>query len=363
MSQPMSDRELRTIPYAAPKSANDVQRAADRSREALLNLIGRPPFAQSPPLKPRGMYTARHRSYTRIKVRYGSETDDVVWAWLLVPEGIDFTSEDIGVRPAKADSGTVRPAVICLPGSFMTPNYGKDGPVGLAGPEVRGAPEAYGADLAARGFVTLCPDYPVAGERTSPGLKAYDTSALDAKFPSWTRTGLSTWDVSRAVDFLSKLPIVRPDRIGVMGWSQGGLMSFLGAALDTRIRAVVSVCGWRPFRGITGQILENLMRSYNFPGMRRYFDSGSTLPFDLDHLFAAVAPRPMLDIRGTKDRFTPDRSLFEVIEREAAATYRLLGAEGAFRAYWFYGEHGYNADGARETEAWLYRHLWDGDGV
>ena len=80
----------------------------------------------------------------------------------------------------------------------MTPNWGKDAPVGLEGPLTPGDPEAYGRDFALAGYVTLCPDYPCAGERTTPGRKAYDTTELDRRFPDWTRMGMSTWYRSNA---------------------------------------------------------------------------------------------------------------------------------------------------------------------
>ncbi|MBT6144986.1 MAG: hypothetical protein HOH74_06130, partial [Gemmatimonadetes bacterium] len=182
------------------------------TREALQDLIGRPPFEAASDRRIEVTECHDDGDLWCEKIRYGSPDDDTVWAWM-------FRAKDL-VEPA--------PAVICLPGSFMTPNWGKDAPAGLAGPLNEGDPEAYGVDLARAGFVTLCPDYPCCGERTAPGLKSHDTSELDARFPTWTRVGLSTWDVSRAVDVLLTRPEVDPDRLGVCGWSQGGQMSILG---------------------------------------------------------------------------------------------------------------------------------------
>ena len=221
------DRAFEADPFVCPRSAEEFERFRTATLQTLGDILGRPPFAEMPPLNPRIMYVADCGGFSRKKVRYGNESDDVVWAWLLVPKGVK--------RPV--------PAVICLPGSFMTPNYGKDGPAGLAGPENRGDPEAYGLDLVHLGYVTLCPDYPVTGERTSPGRKSHDTTELDRRFPDWTRVGLSAWDVSRAVDFLLTVPEVDGRRIGCTGWSQGGQMTLLGAALEPRIAVAAPVCG------------------------------------------------------------------------------------------------------------------------
>jgi dienelactone hydrolase len=276
-------------------------------------------------------------------VRYGSaDTDDVVWAWLLVPKDIE--------NPV--------PAVICLPGTFMTPNWGKDGPVGLAGPENRGDPEAYGADLARLGYVTLCPDYPCAGERTSPGLKSHDTAVFDRRFPEWTRVGMSAWDVSRAVDFLLTVPEVDSARIGCTGWSQGGQMSLLGAALEPRIAAVASVCGWTPWRGMPPRLVENLVQSYNYPHLRHCAEQGIRLDFDLEHVAALIAPRPFLDLRADGDRVHPNVDAMQQAAAELHKVYALYGVPEHFSCRWFGGAHRHGSEAARETQAWLYRWLW-----
>lgn len=311
---------------------------------ALQDVLGTPPFDELPPLNARIMYAADDGNYWRKKVRYGNESDDVVWAWLLVPKEL--------CEPV--------PAIICLPGSFMTPNWGKDGPAGLAGPENRGDPEAYGADLARLGYVTLCPDYPCAGERTTPGLKSHDTTVLDRRFPTWTRVGMSAWDVRRAVDFLLTLSEVDPNRIGCTGWSQGGQMTLLGAALEPRIGVIAPVCGWSPLRGLPVNLVENLVQPYNYPRLREHAEQHRPLNFDLDYVAALIAPRPFLDVRGTQDRFFPNVEEIEQGMAELEKVYALLGAEGRFRCLWYKGSHAHNATAARETQAWFYRWLWAG---
>ncbi|MGD9902559.1 MAG: alpha/beta hydrolase family protein [Vicinamibacterales bacterium] len=48
-------------------------------------------------------------------------------------------------------------------------------------------------------------------------------------------------DVVRAAEWLRGLPGVRADRVGLVGFSQGGQVALLAAARDTRIRAVTAV--------------------------------------------------------------------------------------------------------------------------
>ena len=336
------DCQIFASPFSCPSSISEFERTREHIREALQQILGTPPFSETPELNPRILYSTDANGYIRKKVRYGNESDDVVWAWLLVPKHVD----------------ELRPGIICLPGSFMTPNFGKDGPAGLAGPLNPDNPEAYGRDLARLGYIVLCPDYPVAGERTTPGLKPYDTSALDRRFPTWTRTGLSVWDVSRAVDFLSTVDQVDDSRIGVVGWSQGGLTSVLGAALDQRITAVVSVCGWSPFRGIPSKKAENLVQPYNFPRLKEAAAERLQIPYDLDGFAALIAPRPFLDLRAQDDRYFPNIDEIRESGVQLRRLYELYGAAGKFEMYWFPGDHGYASDAARETQAWFYRWLW-----
>jgi dienelactone hydrolase len=336
--------QINAPPFKCPASAEAFDRLRRKTLDALRGALGSAPFDDPPPLNPRVIYTSDDRAFWRKKVRYGNESDDVIWAWLLVPKD--------------AHPDTPRPAVICLPGTFMTPNWGKDGPAGLAGPENAGDPEAYGADLARLGYITLCPDYPCAGERTSPGLRSHDTAELDCRFPTWTRVGLSAWDVSRAVDFLLTLPEVYPDRIGCTGWSQGGEMAVLGAALDSRIAVTASVCGWSPLRNQSEAIVDNLTRSYNLPHLRPFAESGDPLSFDLDWVAACIAPRPFLDVRASHDRYFSNRDDIAHAACEIRRVYQLLDVPERFLPYSFGGDHAHNAHAARETQAWFHKWLW-----
>ena len=338
----MDEMTIAALPLKCPVSTEVFAEFRGRTTAALQELLGTPPFADPPALNPRLMHVVDAGSYWRKKVRYGNESDDVVWAWLLVPKQVE--------KPV--------PAAICLPGSFMTPNWGKDGPAGLGGTENWGDPEAYGADLARLGYVTLCPDYPCAGERTTPGLKSHDTTEFDRRFPSWTRVGMSAWDIGRAVDFLLTVPEVDAGRIGCTGWSQGGQMSLLGAALEPRIATIAPVCGWSPLRGLPPAKVQNLVQSYNYPRLRACAEEGHPLSFDLDHVAALVAPRPFLDVRGRQDPFFANVDAIEQGIAAVTEVYNLLGAGERFRCLWYEGGHAYNATAAREVQAWFYRWLW-----
>ena len=85
----------------------------------------------------------------------------------------------------------------------------------------------YAQELAERGFLTIAFDPSFTGE--SGGQPRYVASP-----------DINTEDFSAAVDFLSTLDSVDPERIGILGICGWGGMSINAAAMDTRIKATVA---------------------------------------------------------------------------------------------------------------------------
>lgn len=99
------------------------------------------------------------------------------------------------------------------------------GPFGAVKEQVSGR---YAQTLAERGFVTLAFDPSYTGES---GGKPRDVASPD----------INTEDFSAAVDYLSNLKFVNPDRIGILGICGFGGFGLNAAAIDTRIKATVTV--------------------------------------------------------------------------------------------------------------------------
>ena len=86
----------------------------------------------------------------------------------------------------------------------------------------------YAQNLAERGFITLAFDPSYTGE--SKGTPRNIASS-----------DINTEDFSAAVDYLSNLDIVNPDRIGILGICGFGGFAINAAAMDTRIKATTAV--------------------------------------------------------------------------------------------------------------------------
>lgn len=98
------------------------------------------------------------------------------------------------------------------------------GPFGAVKEQVSGR---YAQEMASRGFVTLALDPSFTGES---GGQPRNTASPD----------INTEDFSAAIDFLTTLPEVDADRIGIIGICGWGGMAINAAAIDTRIKATVT---------------------------------------------------------------------------------------------------------------------------
>lgn len=110
--------------------------------------------------------------------------------------------------------------------------------------------------LAQRGIIGVAIDARYHGERVGveKGSEAYQaaiTRAWKAKpgehqeHPFYYDT---CWDLWRTVDYLQTRDDVDPDRIGMIGFSMGGIQTWLAAAVDDRVKVAVPAIGVQSFR-------------------------------------------------------------------------------------------------------------------
>ena len=235
----------------------------------------------------------------RKRVTYLSEPGDRIPAYLTIPKGID----------GKA------PAMLCL---HQTTPIGKAEPVGLGGkPNLR-----YAQEMAERGYVTLAPDYPNYGD--------YSFDPYDHGYESATMKGIRNH--MRAVDLLQSLPEVDRERIGCIGHSLGGHNTIYVGVFDTRIKAMVSSCGFTASAKYKGGDLTGWSHNGYMPRIASvYGKDPARMPFDFTELIAALAPRaffansPVADgnfeLSGVKDCIAA-----------AAPVYELFGARDRLAA-------------------------------
>jgi putative membrane-bound dehydrogenase-like protein len=175
----------------------------------------------------------------------------------------------------------------------------------------------YGLELAQRGYVTICPDYPSFGEYE------YDFDKDD--YVSGTMKGI--FNHMRCVDFLTALPIVDADRIGVIGHSLGGHNAMFLGMYDQRVRVIVSSCGWTPFHDYYGGDIRGWTSPRYMPRLKDVFQlDPDQVPFDFHEVVASLAPRAFVSVSPLHDANFDIDGVRKAIP-EARKVYSLLGAE------------------------------------
>jgi dienelactone hydrolase len=130
------------------------------------------------------------------------------------------------------------PAVICLHGTGGT----KEEQMGLM------------KDLAKQGIIGVAIDARYHGARPGAGYDAY----IDAITRAWkTKPGEpmehpfyydTVYDLWRTVDFLETLNYIDAKNLGMIGFSMGGVQTWLAASVDDRIKVTVPALGVQSFR-------------------------------------------------------------------------------------------------------------------
>lgn len=174
----------------------------------------------------------------------------------------------------------------------------------------------YGLELAQRGYVVICPDYPSFGE--------YDYDFAADKYVSGSMKGI--FNHMRCVDFLNTLPFVDGERIGNIGHSLGGHNAMFHAVFDPRIRIAISSCGWTPFHEYYQGKIAGWTSDRYMPLLKTEYDLNPALvPFDFYEVVAALAPRTFISISPLHDSNFEVAGVQKAIP-QAAKIYNLLKA-------------------------------------
>jgi dienelactone hydrolase len=297
-------------------------RLAADTRADFLKLIDRPRV----PLAPEVTATESADGIAQLAFSYASDAENRVPGILAKPVGV-------------ASAAARRPAIVVLHGTGGN----------------KEAERALLIDYAKAGFVGVAIDGRYHGARAKGGKAAKSAEYVDAILRTF-RTGKerpffydTVWDVMRLIDYLQTRDDIDPRRIGLIGFSKGGIETYLAAAADPRIAAAVSCIGVQSFRWAAendawqsrigtvqaafdaaakdssvekpGADFVHTFYSRVAPGLDREFDGPAMLPL--------IAPRPLLAINGEIDPRTPMPGL-QLCADAARAAYKTAGAEEKF---------------------------------
>lgn len=209
-------------------------------------------------------------------------------------------------------------------------------------------------ELAQRGFVAIAIDGRHHGERIPVGA-ARSEHYQEAIIRAWREKDPArqehpffydtAWDLGRTVDFLETRPEVDRNKIGVIGFSKGGIEAWLGASIDERIKVAIPAIAVQSFRwSLENDRWQGRARTISRAHEAAREDLGEkevnknvchqlwtkVMPgildkFDCPSMIRLLAPRPLLILSGENDPNCPLPGA-QIAFSAAEAAYKKAGA-------------------------------------
>lgn len=285
-----------------------------------------------------------------IRIEYENDTDEFHETRFV------FAAEDQADVPCHLlvpkSGNSPHPVVICLQGhstgmhiSLGRPKYEGD-EQNIAGDR------DFGLQAVREGYAALVLEQRCFGERTDSrpeNRKSVSNRCTHASMVSLllgrTMIGERCFDVSRAIDALAAFDSVDTSRIGCMGNSGGGTITYFASCLEPRIGVSMPSCYVCTFRDSIASI-DHCPDNY-IPGMLRWFEMGD--------LASLIAPRPLVVVAGKEDSIFPFHGVQETFDK-IKAIYTAAGAPDNCRLIVGDGGHRFYAEPAwpvfRELSRW-----------
>ncbi len=207
-------------------------------------------------------------------------------------------------------------------------------------------PVPYAKALTDLGFVALCIDHWVFGERS------HATELDTFKEMLWRGRvlwGCMIYDSLKAIDWLVARPDVDPSRVATLGMSMGSSMAQYLGALDTRLKVIVDICCLVEYDTLLAKHFQSHHGVYMYvPGLLKRFTSAG--------INALIAPRAHLSLTGTRDELEPAEGV-DIIDRELTKVYAAAGQPEHWKIVRYDVGHEETAEGRREAVAFLRRFL------
>ncbi|GIP48411.1 MULTISPECIES: dienelactone hydrolase family protein [Paenibacillus] len=161
--------------------------------------------------------------------------------------------------------------------------------------------------------------------------------------------GMMLYDNHRLIDYLCTRSDVDASRIGTMGMSMGGLMSWWLAALDERVGVVVDLCGQVDAETLVARRgLEHHGFYYYVPGLLKHFTT-----LEIQKL---IVPRPRMSLVGRNDRLCPFEGV-QLLDQGLREAYAAAGKPDHWQTVITGGGHMETAEMRAAWPEFISRHL------
>jgi dienelactone hydrolase len=170
----------------------------------------------------------------------------------------------------------------------------------------------------------------LAYDQSGFGSRLSETGNFYNRYPKWSHMGRLVEDVHTAIDELAGNDMVDADHLYLFGYSVGATVALYEAALDPRVKGVVSIAGFTPMRTDTadrgdGGIARYAEQKDLIPKLGFFIGHESQIPYDYDDLLGMIAPRPVLILQPQLDRDASPKDVEHAVD-QAKQVYALYGA-------------------------------------
>jgi len=177
----------------------------------------------------------------------------------------------------------------------------------------------------------------LAFDQSGFGSRMSESGPFPDRYPHWSQMGRMVEDTRAAIDALEKDNMVDAQRLYLFGYSLGGTVAIYTAALDPRVKGVVSISGFTPMRTDTAERGTGGVARYSherglIPRLGFFVGHEAQIPYDFDELLGAIAPRPALVVQPQLDRDATPADVHTAVEA-AKKVYGLYGSADRLTAY------------------------------
>jgi len=243
-------------------------------------------------------------------------------------------------RPC-SDDARQQPTIICLPGTNGDRHLLMEQAYGVS---TDGVLHGWARELCRHGFATFAITHRCRPER---GGDFFDWTKAEALYGR-TAMGALVDDVRLCLDVLQQRPEVSARKLGVLGFSLGGITAFYAAIIDRRLVAAVTVCGGV---GSLLALIDHGPMSYH---SAYYFVPGLLQVGDHADLLTALAPRSLLVLGRTEDPGMPTDGVLRLAEA-GQRVYEGAGQPQAFGVQVRPGGHRFAPGDLDAAMEWLAR--------
>lgn len=210
-------------------------------------------------------------------------------------------------------------------------------------------------ELAREGFAVFCFDQIGFGRRNE------EAEAFYTRHPNWSLLGKMLHDCHAALDVIETLPYVDGARIWSLGYALGSVLSLYLGAQDTRLKGQMIVAPPQPYRqdtahARTGGLARWWSQYHLAPAFAQYDGQEASFPFDVAHLIASFAPRPLSVITTQHDRLCEPSAMADTVQ-QARAIYALHNAPNALTHHALNTYNHWGKTLRAQVQAWLKQAL------